>query len=53
MSVQKLFTSRANSTNGNTYIGERGHMFYNADSGAGSAHSDAVILNYAIIRVGG
>jgi hypothetical protein len=25
---------------------------YNADSGAGSTHSDAVVLNYAIIRVG-
>jgi hypothetical protein len=33
MSVQKLFTSRANSTNGNTYIGERGHMFYNESTG--------------------
>ena len=28
MAIQKLFTSRANNTSGNTYIGERGHLFY-------------------------
>jgi len=33
MSIQKLFTSRANGTNGNIYVGERGHMFYNEQTG--------------------
>jgi hypothetical protein len=33
MAIQKLFTSRANGTNGNIYVGERGHMFYNEQTG--------------------
>ena len=33
MAIQKLFTSRANNTDGNTYIGERGHLFYNESIG--------------------
>ena len=33
MSIQKLFTSRANGTNGNIYVGEWGHMFYNEQTG--------------------
>ena len=34
-------------------VGSFNITLYNADSGVGSAHSDAVVLNYAIIRVGG
>ena len=33
MAIQKLFTSRANGTNGNIYVGEWGHMFYNEQTG--------------------
>jgi hypothetical protein len=33
-------------------VGSFNITLYNADAGGGSAHSDAVILNYAIIRVG-
>jgi len=33
MAIQKLFTSRANGTNGNIYVGKPGHMFYNEQTG--------------------
>jgi hypothetical protein len=33
-------------------VGSFNITLYNTDSGAGSSHSDAVVLNYAIIRVG-
>jgi hypothetical protein len=33
VAIQKLFTSRANGTNGNIYVGEWGHMFYNEQTG--------------------
>jgi hypothetical protein len=36
----------------NVAVGSFNITLYNADSGAGSTHSDAVVLNYAIIRVG-
>ena len=33
MAIQKLFTGRANNTTGATFVGERGHIFY--DEGVG------------------
>ena len=33
MAIQKLFTSRANGTQGSTYVGERGHLFYDESTG--------------------
>jgi len=33
MAIQKLFTSRANGTNGNIYVGKPGQMFYNEQTG--------------------
>ena len=33
MAIQKLFTSRANGTNGATFVGEKGHMFYDESTG--------------------
>lgn len=33
MSIQKLFTSRSNKTTGSTYVGERGHIFYDETGG--------------------
>ena len=33
MAIQKLFSSRANGTNGATFVGERGHIFYDETVG--------------------
>jgi hypothetical protein len=33
MAIQKLFSGRANSTNGSTFVGERGHIFYDETVG--------------------
>jgi hypothetical protein len=39
-------------TVGKVAVGSFNITVYNADSGAGSSHSDAIVLNYAVMRVG-
>jgi hypothetical protein len=36
----------------NVSVGSFNVTVYNADSGGGSSHSDAIVLNYAVMRVG-
>jgi hypothetical protein len=36
----------------NVFVGSFNVTVYNADSGGGSSHSDAIVLNYAVMRVG-
>jgi hypothetical protein len=36
----------------NVSVGSFNVTIYNADSGGGSSHSDAIVLNYAVMRVG-
>jgi len=37
---------------GNVSVGSFNVTVYNVDSGGGSSHSDAIVLNYAVMRVG-
>ena len=37
---------------GNVSVGSFNVIVYNADSGGSSSHSDAIVLNYAVMRVG-
>jgi hypothetical protein len=39
-------------TVGKVAVGSFNITVYNADSGGGSSHSDAIVLNYAVMRVG-